>query len=293
MASLKAKEVFCLCYALLLFFSGILLIGVSVVLCYKLFYHFKFVPSGSVGPFILLFLLGFVHLLLTWLAVKGPTRKHDCHIIMFMLITIALLFAECALGVWSMILWDEADIEVVLLMNESFDSVINEDFNKNSEWNKLQSSLKCCGLNGIGDYKTTKGSYPVSCCEEQDGPNVTCYQNSCRLPLARYVKKILLNGAIISFLSCVFQALGMFLFYSFYRSLRQDRSDKQARRITIQKELAENVEHFNDLNQSPSASVIPEPVVNSTPERENPKSHKSSNRRKGSAPNTPTVQANA
>ncbi|KAL3269764.1 hypothetical protein HHI36_008824 [Cryptolaemus montrouzieri] len=292
MVSLRAKEVFCLFYALVLFFSGIFLIGFSVVFSYKLFYHFKFIPSASVGPFILLFLLGFIHLFLTWLAVKGPTRQHDCHIIMFLFITVVLLLAECAIGVWNMVLWDEVDVEAVLLMTDSFKTVIHEDFNKNSEWNKLQSKLKCCGLNGIGDYKTTKGSFPVSCCEEQNGPNVTCYEESCRLPMARYIKRILLQGAIMSFLSCLFQAVGVFLFYSFFQSLRKDRNDKLARRMTLQQELAENAAHNMSLNQSSplSASSVHSPEAGDTE-----KSKKSSKRRssKGSAPATPPTQANA
>lgn len=71
--------------------------GYSVVLTYKL-YHFKFASADAVGPFIVLFLLGFVHMFLTWLAVKGPTREHDFHIllvIMFCLyIYISYLFSS-------------------------------------------------------------------------------------------------------------------------------------------------------------------------------------------------------
>lgn len=58
------------------------MIGVSIVLTFKLSTHFTFTPTETLGPFIVIFLLGFVHLLLTWLGVRGPPREHDFHIIM-------------------------------------------------------------------------------------------------------------------------------------------------------------------------------------------------------------------
>lgn len=67
--------------------SGVLLIAFSVFLAYKLFYHFKFVSSGCIGPFIAIFLLGFIHLLLTWLGIKGPAREHDFHIYLVNILT--------------------------------------------------------------------------------------------------------------------------------------------------------------------------------------------------------------
>lgn len=54
--------------------------GFAAYLLFRLFYHYTFVPSGSVGPFFVIFLLGIGHLLLTWLGVKGPTREHNFHI---------------------------------------------------------------------------------------------------------------------------------------------------------------------------------------------------------------------
>ncbi|KAJ3626744.1 hypothetical protein MTP99_017219 [Tenebrio molitor] len=140
MASLKVKELLCLLYSGLLFISGVLLIGFSVVLSYKVFYHFKFIPTSSIGPFIVYFLLGFIHLFLTWLGVKGPTREHDIHIILFMVITLALLIAECAVGVWSIILWDEVDVESLHLMTDSFNELLNNDFNK-KHWFTLESEV--------------------------------------------------------------------------------------------------------------------------------------------------------
>lgn len=288
MASLKTKTVFCLFYAVLLFISGILCIGFAVVLAYKLFYHSSFIPSGSVGPFFLLALLGFIHLLLTWLAIKAPTRKHDCHLILFLIITGFLLVVECATGVWNIMLRDEVDVEILLILIESFKTVIDNDFNKNSDWNKLQQKMKCCGLNGIGDYKTTKGSFPVSCCEDQTGPNITCYDVSCRQPLSQYVKTIQFNGAIISFSGCILQVMGLLIFYSFFKTLKADRAAKRANLSEIQKEIAEqsNSSSMQMRDTVSNSNELRNKQLNRTP-LHNDKGTSGRRKSKGMAPSAP------
>lgn len=100
MASLKCKEMFCLVYSGLLFVSirllilfrtlsyyysqvsGLILIVLSVILTYRVIYHFTFIPSNSLGPLITIFMLGILHLFLTWLGLKGPPREHNFHIVL-------------------------------------------------------------------------------------------------------------------------------------------------------------------------------------------------------------------
>jgi hypothetical protein len=57
-----------------------------------------------------------------------------------MVITLALLIAECAVGVWSIILWDEVDVESLHLMTDSFNELLNNDFNK-KHWFTLESEV--------------------------------------------------------------------------------------------------------------------------------------------------------
>ncbi|XP_019881825.1 leukocyte surface antigen CD53 [Aethina tumida] len=238
MASLKLKEVFCVVYSILLFVSGVLLIAFSVFLAYKLFYHFKFVSSGCIGPFIVIFLLGFIHLLLTWLGIKGPAREHDFHIYLFIAITIILAIIEFTVGVWSMILWGEVRTESTNLLTESFDEMIKIDYNK-KEWVRLQSQLKCCGLNGSHDY-AVKDSYPKACSnlDLSNGTFQLLYEDGCSKRLIKYVKTIMVEGASMGFLSCAFQGFGVFIFYIFIKELKQERSRRIAKRLQLQREAA-------------------------------------------------------
>ncbi|XP_050304490.1 leukocyte surface antigen CD53-like isoform X2 [Anthonomus grandis grandis] len=204
MASLKFKEACCLAFSGLLFFSGLILIGVASYLLFKIFYHYTFIPSGSVGPFFVIFLLGIAHLLVTWLGIKGPSREHNFHIILFIILILILLACEFAVGVWSIILWDEIEVGSIDLMTQSFDELITMNYYK-KDWNKLQTQLHCCGINGLGDYNKTD-AYPASCfIISQNSSQGTTYKEGCKLPLIKYVKTILINGAIIGFLCVIFQ----------------------------------------------------------------------------------------
>ncbi|KAJ8964495.1 hypothetical protein NQ314_004782 [Rhamnusium bicolor] len=138
MVSLKCKEIFCLIYSGLLFVSGILLITFSVILSYRVLYHYSFIPSGTIGPFIVIFILGFLHLCLTWLGIKGPPREHNFHIILFMIFTLILLICEVTVGIWSMVLWNEVSVESTELMTMSFNDKLH--FNQKA-WSKLQSDV--------------------------------------------------------------------------------------------------------------------------------------------------------
>lgn len=55
-----------------------------------------------------------------------------------MVFTLILLACELAVGVWSIILWDDIPIASIDLITKSFD---NFDTNK-KQWNKLQTKVR-------------------------------------------------------------------------------------------------------------------------------------------------------
>ncbi|CAG9760537.1 unnamed protein product [Ceutorhynchus assimilis] len=262
MVSLKSKEIFCLIYSGLLFISGLILIGLASYLLFKIFYHYTFIPSGTVGPFSVIFILGIAHLFLTWLGIKGPTREHNFHIVLFIIFTIVLLACEFAVGVWSIILWDEVEVESIDLMVSSFDELIKLNYYR-KDWNKLQSQLHCCGINGVDDYRNKTDSYPTSCFSNTSMSSVFLEKiEGCKLPLIRYVKRILIDGVIIGFLCAVFQALGVFAFHSFFKTLREDRSERIARRIALQREMS-NANAAQQQTQTAVTTAPPSSTSNS------------------------------
>ncbi|KAF2881760.1 hypothetical protein ILUMI_24402 [Ignelater luminosus] len=249
--SKKCKELLCLFYTGLLFVSGILLLVCSVYFGYKLIYHFKFVSSECLAPFILIFLLAFIHILLTWLGIKGPRKEHVFHIVLFIIITVLLISAEFAIGIWSMILWKQADNKSLQLMTNSFEGFVKDDYDK-SDWVKLQSQLHCCGINNESDYTTNRlsrlsGSIPISCCNSTTATSCpTIYQHGCKEPLIKYVKRIMLYIALVGFGSGLFQILGIVAFYYFHKVLKQE----IAARAVVRRQS--RIQEANPLNRQNS-----------------------------------------
>ncbi|KAG5892728.1 hypothetical protein JTB14_001099 [Gonioctena quinquepunctata] len=264
MASLKCKEMLCLIYSGLLFISGIMLIVFSSVLLYKVFYHFDYIPGSTVGPLIVLILLGCLHLVLTWLGMKGPPREHNFHIVGFMIFTIILLIAEFSVGVWSMILWDEVSVPSADLMTNAFNSMLKEE-NYDKDWAKLQTQFQCCGLHGPNDYATFtseghKLSF-ISCKNHEISHNGTTeiipYENGCQTRLVTYVEGILIKSALMGFLSAVFEGLGVFVFYTFFQTLREERAERTARRSEIQRQMSTQSQQTQNLLPPPTANTLP------------------------------------
>lgn len=52
----------------------------------------------------------------------------------------ALLVSECALGVWSVILWDEVDVKSLELMTESFRELLSREIDK-KDWESLETKV--------------------------------------------------------------------------------------------------------------------------------------------------------
>lgn len=53
-----------------------------------------------------------------------------------------------------------------------------------------------------------------------------------------YVKRVMVDGAILGFVCALMQAVGLFAFFSFTRALRAARAERLARRVAMQHDLA-------------------------------------------------------
>ncbi|CAH1959496.1 unnamed protein product [Acanthoscelides obtectus] len=247
--------------------SGILLIVYSSVLCYKVFYHFTFIPSGPLGPLISLFALGIIHLFLTWLGVYGPKREHNFHLIMFLTFTIILLICELTIGIWSMVLWDEASTISSELQTKSFLKMKESCNEKN--WIKLQRQFECCGLHGADDY--SEKNCKITCVDHKmlNATSDIYYNNGCQKKFIKYMKGIVIQGGVLGFLAALFQAVGVFLFITYFRSLREVRKERAARLSARQRQLSESgvpaAAWRTDATQTPDVPLMAPPIPGAPP----------------------------
>lgn len=118
----------------------------------------------------------------------------------------------------------------------------------------------------MSDYLLFLPSYiPTSCCNNTVGKCITMYQDGCQNPLTQYIRKSMLDIALVGFCSGLFQVhyifqikckilyintfiqiVGIVLFYYFYKAVKQD--------IALRAEIrrASRVQEGNPLNRQSS-----------------------------------------
>ncbi|XP_050503944.1 uncharacterized protein LOC126882910 [Diabrotica virgifera virgifera] len=283
MVSLRFKKAFCVMYSGLLFVSGIVLIVVSSVLLYRVFHHFDYIPGSTVGPLILLIILGFGHIFLTWLGIKGPTLEHTFHIILFIVFTSILLITEFIIGVWTMILRDGAPTHSVDLMTEAFNEMIKEQY-YNKDFARMQAEIECCGLDGAANYANyfrTDDAIRLSymSCKDSNVPNNNVdfepYPDGCQDAFPDYLQLLLLEAALMGFICTGLQAFGLYVICSFNRSLKEERSRRARQRAELQRQLSAQSQQSHTLLPQPEigeVGLVPPPIgishLASSPEQE-------------------------
>nr|CAI5840174.1 unnamed protein product [Callosobruchus analis] len=68
------------------------------------------------------------------------------------------------------------------------------------------------------------------------------YKDGCQKKFIKYLKGIVTQGGTLGFLAALFQALGLFLFITYFRSLREVRKERAARLSAHQRQLSQGGE---------------------------------------------------
>ncbi|GJQ75625.1 hypothetical protein Trydic_g17703 [Trypoxylus dichotomus] len=243
MLSLKCRKALCVFYSWILFISGVVLICFAVILAYRIFYYYQFIPLNFYCPCVVLCILGIIHLFLTWLGINGPTREHDFHILAFIAITAALFFIEISTGIWAIVLWNKTEDAVSLLMRESLNEYVNHSYNK-KVWMRLERELQCCGYNGYNDYNKTE-AVPLSCClaDNNSSPTCTIIERGCGDPLIAHIEYLIIELSVTCFSIGLYQIIGIVTFVYFYKFLKIERLSRSTLRRSRLNSLRRQMSH--------------------------------------------------
>ncbi|XP_031352059.1 leukocyte surface antigen CD53-like isoform X2 [Photinus pyralis] len=198
--------------------------GGCIYLSYKLFsftHTFKFAPAECVGPFVLLTLLAITHCVISRFGYNGATKDNLKHILWFQMGLAGHMICEIAIGIWSIILNRKAAVTSTVMITDSFNSFISDNYHKSS-WESLQQELQCCGIDHPNDYKIlnpSSGFIPTACCETD--PCTRLFQHGCKDLTIQSVKKLLLDITFISFGSALFMMLGIVCFCYLRKAIKQ------------------------------------------------------------------------
>ncbi|XP_063811544.1 leukocyte surface antigen CD53 [Pseudophryne corroboree] len=120
---------------------------------------FPKIPSLTIGNVFIF--LGCIIMVFGFLGCMGAIKENKCLLLTFFILLLLILLTEVTLAIILFIYERELAPYVQKQLTSSFEEhrAIN---NQNSTiWDTLQSSLKCCGINGSKDWGN---SIPPSCC---------------------------------------------------------------------------------------------------------------------------------
>uniref|UniRef100_A0A182WJS0 Tetraspanin n=1 Tax=Anopheles minimus TaxID=112268 RepID=A0A182WJS0_9DIPT len=174
-------------------------------------------------PFAVLIALGVVSQALCYLGWTSASRKHRCYLGLVkqnalplrnpqVLITLTFLISvQCIfMSGWAVATKAHLIVPAELAIETSFSDFLAKD-NTNDQthiWNRLQRDFRCCGYNGIHDYKKNKQmGFPWSCYDPID---TKVFNTGCMHVFVKSIEMNMIRVAVVAVASALVQSLGIF-----------------------------------------------------------------------------------
>ncbi|XP_065348565.1 23 kDa integral membrane protein-like [Cloeon dipterum] len=196
------------------------------------------------------------------------TKKSTLAIIYWLLVATSAILA-LALSCWTLFLRHK--VQAGYLAHKIVNPVLVanpkslEDAKTKHYWDALQASLKCCGLNGAADYRST-GSLPMSCCDVVEQVCSKTYPRGCSVALTEFSADKLAQITIVAAVTSLVLLLGVYAGCSYSRSLQHEKK-RRRRNAALDAELqqeqlplnASNMRTISMISSLPRKSAPPVP----------------------------------
>ncbi|XP_046698381.1 leukocyte surface antigen CD53 [Silurus meridionalis] len=168
--------------------------------------YLTFFPSLSIVNLAsALFVIGIFVTSVSFLGFLGALKENRCLLISFFILLFLLMLAE--LTVACLLLFYETDIDNYIgkELKDSMQKSTGGGNNTSIDWNMIQNTFECCGVNNFTDWDGTK--IPSSCCKTE--PCTSYWKEGCYLKLKNWFETNLLGTGIAVIVICSIEVLGM------------------------------------------------------------------------------------
>lgn len=205
---------------------GIAMITVGAIVRTKIVDYHDFIEYDLTPYPILLIVAGCVVFLIAFLGCCGAIKENTCMLFLYSIIVIAIVVFE--VGVIIAAFTKRNDLENIV------DNRLNETLHKYNQnkafaasWHLLQTELKCCGIQGPGDWNGVfqNNQLPGSCCQKEASAQCSvdgAINEGCKTKFIDYLKSNIVTVAGVGIGVAVVQVLAIVFSCCLYSAFRRD-----------------------------------------------------------------------
>ncbi|XP_043272453.1 CD63 antigen [Venturia canescens] len=157
--------------------SGIAIIAAGALVVADVGQFSHFLEGRIIAPPIVLIVAGCIVFFIAFFGCFGAIKENYTMLMIFAVALLLIFIVEMAVGIAAAVF--KRDFEMIL-RNSMKDSLGNYTDADRVAWDKMQTNLECCGVDGPGDWEqlsisgiTQPGFLPQSCCKDLR-PNSSC-----------------------------------------------------------------------------------------------------------------------
>uniref|UniRef100_A0A1B0B9Y4 Tetraspanin n=1 Tax=Glossina palpalis gambiensis TaxID=67801 RepID=A0A1B0B9Y4_9MUSC len=149
----------------------------SLLLCGPANGYYGIVQNKLWAPAAILLCLGPITFILCWMGCQATNQRKRCLLGMFTTLLVTCICVQFMLCGWSLAMRENLPSSVEIFIDDSFVEFLDKFSRTKVDnlhlWNRMQSQLQCCGVDGPLDYRRL--SLPWSCCSRPEH----AYESAC------------------------------------------------------------------------------------------------------------------
>ncbi|XP_063225389.1 CD63 antigen [Bacillus rossius redtenbacheri] len=145
---------------------GIGIVAAGGVVLYAVREHGHFMTSPLLATPVVIIIVGCLIFLVAFLGCCGAVRESYNMLLAFAVLLLVIFVAQMAAGIAAGVAKDDLSRALKDSMRDSMDDAAHAREADVEAWDRLQKELKCCGVDGPGDWTNMSQPVPASCCDE-------------------------------------------------------------------------------------------------------------------------------
>ncbi|XP_076234261.1 uncharacterized protein LOC143179104 [Calliopsis andreniformis] len=219
---------------------------------YQFYEYAPLTPSNVCGSAITLLTMGLIATMVGWCAWQFLDFSNTGQVVIFSIVLIIITIANAGAGIWALIRHEQVDQLPAAHLEQAFELALSD---RKPLWDRMHSRLRCCGVNGPGDYRS-HDAIPWSCCDtdsflssgDAKGVCSTMYARGCQHVVINRTRSILLHIFLLALCTVLLQICFIMCVTCYTRACRE--------RMERRKELMLAAQAFARVSKDMGANEI-------------------------------------